>query len=62
MSLLASCSVAFAAVVIRYLFDKFNATGLHIENILDLKSYSLTEEQKNPLKCTSIPLKRNLGI
>ena len=43
-------------------FDNFNATGLHIENILDLKSYSLTEEEKNPLKCTRFPLKRNLGI
>ena len=55
MSLLASCSVAFAAVVIRYLFDKFNATGLHIENILDLKSYSLIEEVKKPLNARVSP-------
>ena len=55
MSLLASCSVAFAAVVIRYLFDKFNAIGLHIENILDLKSYSLIEEVKKPLNARVSP-------
>ena len=36
-------------------FDKFNAIGLHIENILDLKSYSLIEEVKKPLNARVSP-------
>ena len=36
-------------------FDNFNATGLHIENILDLKSYSLIEEVKKPLNARVSP-------